>query len=150
MPVDNDAKSWRLRAVFADQLTLILPLFENAQIDTFFTPFALTFCADRIAVVRIAGISLLSNILALFINTEWNDFKAQNEADETMEPLEPPTCRPLSTSLLKEIRAGFLNTRCWRRRQRLYAYAIVDAICLRKYTHNSVSDVFFICCYKIC
>lgn len=105
MTIDNNAKSWRMRAEFAEQLTKILHLFPIEQIDTF-SPFALTFSADRIAVVRNAGILLLAEILASFVKMEW----FENENRE-------PSQLSFTCNLLNDIRSGFLHTRCWRRRQ---------------------------------
>jgi hypothetical protein len=56
---------------------------------------------------------MLAEVLALFIRVEWQ----QHQGEILAEGADISSFMPLASKFLREIRAGFWNTRVWRRRQ---------------------------------
>nr|CAD2160405.1 unnamed protein product [Meloidogyne enterolobii] len=129
--IDMDARCWRQRAVFANQLDLLVGILPMELVNKYLCAYALTFSADKISQVRTNGIKMLSNVLSTFIQVEWRDQKdlwrrrtehmsdaiPVTSSDASMLTDEEPINLPLTFELLAEIRSGFWRTRSWRRRQ---------------------------------
>nr|CAD2175544.1 unnamed protein product [Meloidogyne enterolobii] len=129
--IDMDARCWRQRAVFANQLDLLVGILPMELVNKYLCAYALTFSADKISQVRTNGIKMLSNVLSTFIQVEWRDQKdlwrrrtehmsdaiPVTSSDASLLTDEEPINLPLTFELLAEIRSGFWRTRSWRRRQ---------------------------------
>ncbi|KAI1717375.1 serine/threonine-protein phosphatase 4 regulatory subunit 1 [Ditylenchus destructor] len=129
--------SYRLRAEFAEQLTPLVKLLNAAQVDHYLSAFALTFATDRIAAVRNNGVEILAEVLALFIREEW-----PTKSNESSPGTVHSATLPFTDKLLNEIRAGFSQSRNWRRRQ---SFGRMLEIVLRKnlVTHDQFFLLFF-------
>ncbi|KAF7636973.1 hypothetical protein Mgra_00003552 [Meloidogyne graminicola] len=127
--LDMDARSWRQRADFADQLTQLISLLPIDVINKYLCAYALTFSADRISQVRINGTIMLSLVIKTFIQHEWTEYKDFWKREHLSDAIPITSCEssmtleeesinlPLTFELLREIRSGFWLTRSWRRRQ---------------------------------
>jgi len=82
-------------------------------VNRYLSAYALTFSTDKISEVRTSGVHMLAEVLALFIRVEW----AQHQEEILAEDVDISNFLPLAYKFLREIRAGFWNTRVWRRRQ---------------------------------
>lgn len=108
---------WNFSTQHKSTITWVLLLWPLLQVSIYILHriFVKIYFKDRIAAVRNNGVEILAEVLALFIREEW-----PTKSNESSPGTVHSATLPFTDKLLNEIRAGFSQSRNWRRRQRYF------------------------------
>ncbi|TKR93409.1 hypothetical protein L596_007874 [Steinernema carpocapsae] len=99
-------RNWRFRYEFTSQCAKLCSLFELDLVNRYLGGIALTMCTDQVASVRDVALNLTLEIVARFVQEEWQEGIENQMVD-----------MPLTSVLCEDLLRGFGNSQNWRRRQ---------------------------------